>query len=213
MTKTKINSSTSENIENLSIYLKDLYFVEGILKDELGGESYSVTYDGYKYDSLKEMLKEKPTKQEIQFNVTKPYISVDINKDGVRLYSGESNFETEGVIGKLKSHFTGIRNAKDKTIDVLDKFATFVGGALIAMPFILLIAGNRDVNLLITLFSFAFILNVLFVYMSVKRKSNIFYTDRRKPFFARHKDAIILGLIFAFVGAVLGSVTTKIIGQ
>jgi hypothetical protein len=201
MTKKKINRHISKNLRVVKAYLKDLRYIENILKNDLGGEGYLVSYDGYSFDSLAEVIKENPTVQEIEFKVTQPYISISISKNGVHCYGFDSTFETEAVVNKVYTYFDNKRTKYDRFGDVFDAIFPLVGGALIPIPFLLFALGYRDETQLIAMVLVAVIINLSMFTWSIKRSSRIYYTDKVQNFFIRHKDKIILGSFFAATGA------------
>lgn len=194
----------------MHIYKNELEVIEDILRNELKGKNYSVELGDYKYDSLDSIPDQEPDSNGIKLSISEPYFSVSFDKTYTSIYSGSNNLESEGAVEKIAGYLSKIRNKSIRFGDTINKLFPFIGGGLLGISTFPLILYKQAFYTMVSIIIVSLINIVGFVWSS-KRSTTIYFNKKRDTFFVRHRDQIMLGLMFAVVGAVLGAIVTKLL--
>jgi len=203
VSKKKIVSSVSKTISVNSVNLKDLEYIESSLKDDLKADGYYVKHGEYEYDSLESVLKDKPVVGQIEFKTRTPYLSVDIDKTGIRFFSFESSFQITGLVNTLYDYFIKKKSKLNKIGDFVDKIFPFVGGALLISPVLFRALGYLELPETVTYTALVVLILVSTFIWSARRRTKVFFTSEPPNFFARNQDKIILAIFVAVFTLIL----------
>lgn len=190
----KITKSYSEKLKPVVLYLDDIQKIVDVFKE--ASENIEIVSSNYKFndvDELKELKKEYIN--ELKIHVNSPYISFDIRKSYVELYSSSSGVTEMGVIQGVKAYIKSSNNHFSIFYSLIYPLIFFYTGLVL---YILYDTGFYF-NISISLMTIGAILYFINYYNRFYRKSFIYLCDRidRPNFFKRNKDDLILALISA----------------
>lgn len=149
----------------------------------------------------------------INFNISEPYISLQMSKNAIWLYSSADDFTSKGIFNELKSFLLKRRRKLHILIE-----SPFISGIINGLFIIANMLYLKSI--LFGIFaSVGLILSLIYTKWVFKRTSDwytIIYliSDRKKlNFFIRKKDEILLTIISSILGAILGGVITYLLAK
>ncbi len=209
----KLDKSISENYLPIKLYLDDLETIEEILKEV--SNSISFEAENYKFDSIEELKGNLKLTQinELEVKTSSPYISIDFTRIWARVYVSSSETSNAGVFYKLDQIISRrTRKPRWKYSFYFFNITTIIllmnGMPLIQRLF------SRSLNpyVSLTISAIWFIWMIWFFYVRFRQHTVIVLAHRNseKPFLQRNKDNLILAIISALLGAILGVAGTLI---
>lgn len=201
MKKKKRNfRKTISKIKN--VYLDDIEYILDVLKTKVS--KVTLTVDDYELESIEEIKDWKKGKpRNIEFNGSAGtssswfYFSLDINENGIALYSSNDDADSLGMFEKIKSHFENRRRligVSDGTMKLL---------IFLAFLFSINAVVDKKYYVFLALITSA-ILFFLILKMDLFNTKIIFkYKGDDLSFWQRNAEKIFLSAISAILGAVL----------
>lgn len=191
------------------LFLEDLLSIESVLKDELKVEDLNISFDDYETKSISE-IPEGTRTNNVNFKAYRPYVSIGIETQSryPRIYLDDITLETEGALFKIGRI---LKNRKRVFLPLLQKVVLFmsyllciVWASLSALAFEI---GNQFARQHKNFILYSLIGSLIFLVLSFRRTPSIVEfveKGKRKNFFQRNTDQIIVGLIVASFSAILG---------
>ncbi|GAG74915.1 unnamed protein product [marine sediment metagenome] len=203
----KIKKSKSKDYPVLRLYKDDLEKIETIFKENY--EDYEIIIDEYRLENISDISKIKK-RETTNFSIKAhfPYIHLDISKDSASLHiSDEDDLKLLGMFSKIDEILS-------KRISLLSVFT--IPWIYFSVQLILWIIfwgfpiERFNIPKLLFMGSFL-ILIVIWVlgsfWLKFKKHSLIYLSEdshSKLNFFQRNKDKIIISIISAIIGAIIG---------
>ncbi len=192
------------------LYLSDIQEIINILK-EANIKNISIVADGYIYESLKELAKNRKNAQDFQISTTgalKLYITIKFTRNEAHLYIGSDDFIARGIFTRIDEV---IRKRERKILWILTVYNIF-GNLFLGTFFGLIFSFDKEnPNYLLRNLAFVFLfIAILWITISslihFKFYSVINLKEKIKIpiFFIRKKDDIVIATIFMVIGIILG---------
>ena len=223
----KVSSSIEVKYKSPHLYKDDLEEIEKILVSNKA-RRYSVTLDGYEYETLKEALKGKKTITNLEFSYFDPYIYLQLTSGNARLYASNDDPQTLGI-------FTAIDNII-KTSERKFRFYLFSYGGTELFLFIIILINlfvllyttelkvNKSSSLAISIFEglnniffvlepIAFIWFMIIIFKLFTKKFSKLETINRNEklnFLQRNKDTLIVAILSALAVSFLTFLLEKV---
>jgi hypothetical protein len=211
----KIDKSISKDYLPVKLYLDDLESIEEILKEV--STSLSFETEDYKFDSIEELKTHFKRAQinELHVKSSTPYITMDFTRMWTRIYVSSSDISNAGVFYRLDQIISN-RNRKLKWrysfyfLWIVNILLWIINGVPFGPK---LIPVNPYLS--ISIDTLAFMWLIWFFFIKFRRHSVIVLTHKNSeaPFLQRNKDNLILAIISALLGAILGIGGTLILNQ
>lgn len=167
--------------------------------------------DDVKYESLEEFIRETKGRRPSFVRITASgdsYISIDLMPRWARLYVSSSSVHASGLLLKLDSILTRC----EKRPRFLYRYSVIVGCAIV-LPIVFWLPFLHEYDFLGRLVSAVTFAWLLFnAYLQLWRLSIVYPMRReeRPSFIKRNFDTIVVVVISALLGAILGVATTKL---
>jgi len=202
----KIDKHRAKDYAPLILWAEDLSDLLTVLTD---CEDPKIVADDVEYDSLEEFLKDVKGRRPLYFalKTSKPYVSVELNPRWARLYASSSQTIASGVFLKLDS----ILSRCERKPRILLKYGV-VMTAWIASPLLVWFPPLKPLAYLEPWLMAVVIPWGLYAsYVHIWKFSLIrpIFHHESPSFFKRNFDGIVIALISAFVGAILGAAALK----
>jgi len=173
--------------------------------------SLELIADDVKYESIEELVNERINSRVkcLTVNARDPYFSLDLQPHSARLYIGSSSLEAVGLFERVSS-LLGHCELKPR---LAYRYGWVFAISLIAPNALLLpiLAPSAFLRTYISLLLLAWM--IWLIYIKINRHSFIYIGPmiREPGFYSRNKDAVIVGTITGLVGAIAGSLLTKML--
>jgi len=206
----KVNKSVFVVLSVVKLFLNDLEEIDAILK--ANSSSYKLTLDDYELESINEVreIDEKQDFHELKIQVSDPYISVEINKNGSHIYLlSEDEIMSIGITEKLKKILKNRRN----TWKYFYRYTTyfFVIVSILSLELSPVYYENHKIILIGYAF-WAFTILWCIVSFIFRNKNNIVFTSKKyheiDNYFVRNKDQLINSIVSGFIGLLVGITVT-----
>lgn len=203
----KNKKNYSIELPPLHLYRDDLNDIETILRSELGVRKCEVSFDDYEVESFEDIPENHKPTDNFSIQTHSPYISIDIGRWSSVVYvANYDNLTIRGGVEKIKAIL--IKRAR-RRVSKLRK-ALSISSSIVAILltlFLVTAAVLRDIIDLVFIV-LIFLLIILFVYVSIRlfpTRSIVEFSfeSKKKGFWQRNKDQIILIVISAAVGAII----------
>jgi hypothetical protein len=203
----KLDQSISQSYLPIKLYLDDLLEVQRILRES--SKDMQLKSSGYSFDSIEEMASTLGKQEvfELEMHSSSPDSRIEFTRLWAKVYVASSAITSAGMFHSIDHVIAKSR----RPLSFIYSFYTIWGinifsivstplAKLFELPFI----NNLSLGGFVVLFW------VLFV--RLRRHSTIVLTPRNasRTFWSRNKDEIIIALISATVGALLGILGTVI---
>lgn len=98
----KVKQSKIKTYVTTRLYIDELLKIESILSQ---GEGFEIVADGYSFDSVSDLYKERQgfVFNTVEISISKPYVNLEFGKLNSRLYCGSDDVLSEGLFAKLDS--------------------------------------------------------------------------------------------------------------
>lgn len=188
------------------LYRDDLLAIEAILRDELKIKKLKISTSDFEYDSIDELPK-KGFSREFTISAHDPhYVNLS-------LHGGLATLNIRGEGLEIKGAGLAISEiVKKRQRGLLYHMGIFSPGMTIPLVLIFVYqAGYTNKPIFYVLSIVCLTLGVLVFFMLVRRYSLVEFVEKtdRPNFFIRNKDKLIIGLLFAVVGALVSFLLTK----
>ena len=176
-----------------------------------GREGLEIIADDVRYESANELVQDRGNTRakELTIKARSPYIYLSLNRNSAFLNAHSSSPEATGLFVTIRGI---IRKCEAKPRIFYDFFRIIALGTIASLIFIFPVLSSY--HFLRICFSMFFLAWVVWVgYVSMTRYSDVYIDDGvGKPgFFSRNKDTIVVGTVTAIIGAIVGSVLTKVL--
>lgn len=207
----------SQDFKMPHLFREDLEDIENIIKD-LSPREFKFETKDFEYNSIQEISKDFMVVNDFHVQTQSPYISIDFRGSSARIYSGDDDIKTIGVVKKIAD----IISKRERVfLWYLSNSAPFIVPALF-FSFILLLAStvHKEVKPSVVWYiivSTAFLLSGLWGVIGIRSTLKNFsliefvYRKNKPSFFLRNKDQIIVGIIVAIISVVATLFFSKII--
>lgn len=199
--------SKSLKILPVKIYLEDLDEIISILNED-GSRKIEIKTREYKLtpDEFKQKYKDENLNY-LEINSNNPYINVDFGySNGVRIYSGDDSASSVGIIEKIKN----IVKPKRKIFNLfLGRNNYNFSIIFILCWFLILLFFNHLATKEFYLVGFIvyIVFSALFMLPLFNRNNIIVSNKKDRPsFFIRKSDDLVIAIISAFLGGVIGAI-------
>lgn len=205
----KLKKNISKEYLPVKIYIDDLEKVVAVLDDN--SIKYSIETDFYKYDSLAELVNSSTDRntKNLKIQTANPYMTIEFHKMWAKVYVSVDDMLTTGLFHKIDE----IINQSRRLIPFFYSYY-FVWLVNILLPIESALI-NRDGKLFPEYFDTTlYILWILWLaratYIRLVKHSSIQLIKKEhvSSFFQRKRDDLILALLSALVGAILGVIGT-----
>jgi len=203
----RLDKSQSHYFQPVLVQTKDIKDVLVHLEDR---EGLDIVADDVRYASTMELVQDRVNTRvkRLSLQIQSPYISIELQPNSAWLYTNSSSPEATGLFVTIRQLIRR-REAKPR---ILYNFYWLFAFAL-TVPYIFylpILSAYKFLSLYVTLFLAAWM--AWAGYVHIKRYSDIYIDDGvAKPgFYTRNKDTIIVGTVTAVIGAIVGSVLTKV---
>jgi hypothetical protein len=180
--------------------------------EQLQDRSYlELIADDVKYESIEELVDERINSRVkcLSVKARDPYFSLVLQPNMARLYIGSSSLEAIGLFERVSKL---LRHCELKPRPVYRYDWVFVI-SLVAPNMLLLpvLAPYAFLRIYISLLILAWM--IWLIYIKINRHSFVYIGPmaREPGFYGRNKDAIIVGTVTGLLGAIAGSLLTKIL--
>lgn len=212
----KIDKSLSKDYLPVKLYLDDLEQIDEIMKE--ASTSLSFETEDFKFDSIEELKNnlKKAQINELHVKSSSPYITIDFTRMWARVYVSSSETSSAGIFFRLDQIISNRTRILKWLYSFYFIWVTNISVWLISGTFGLTFISSRMnpyTSITLTALSSMWLFWVLFI--RLRSHSIIFLTHRgsEKPFLQRNKDNLILAIISAILGAILGIAGTLIANQ
>ena len=201
-------SSKSQSFPSVELFLSDLEEIYEILTET--SKEINISSGEYVYESLRDLRENNPQKiKKLEFQGHNPYISLSFKKsvNSVWLHIGDVTKESENAFYRISA----ILNKKKLP---LSKFFTFPLFVIFNIIFFILLCIPKDLiqNIFpskISFLSFVFLPLILSIFCFLfstgyLSKINLINKNERSTFIKRKKDDIILLIMGAIIGTIIG---------
>ena len=199
--------SKSLKILPVKVYLEDLDEIISILNEDGSGKieiktrEYKLTPDEFKQKYKDENL------NYLEIKSSNPYINVDFDySNGVRIYSGDDSASSVGIIEKIKN----IVKPKRKIFNLFlgrnnyNLNIIFILCWLIILLFFNHLANKESYLVGVVVY---IVFSALFMLPLFNRNNIIVSNKKDRPsFFIRKSDDLVIAIISAFLGGVMGAI-------
>lgn len=194
------------------LFREDLEGIEEVIKKELNPNGYKLDLGSFEYQEIKEIPEDTNSTNEFYIHTSSPYIRIDFNKSSARIYAGDDDIKTVGVIKKL----TDIISKRERVfLWYLSNSANFFAPALFFGSILLLASTvHKEVKPSVVWYVVVFTASLLsglwgvIGFRGILKKFSLiefFYRKNKPNFFFRNKDQIMVGIIIAVI-SVLGTI-------
>ena len=203
----KVRNSLSRTIKSVTIYREDIEKIEQIASD-LSAKKFTICFGEFEYDSLKEIPENFPDLHKLKINFSTPYMSVEFDGLGARIYSTNENLEAMGAFESIVKIIERRSNKYRQTLIYATKIigvSLFIVSVVVSINF--LIKGRYSLASLmcILVFLIGYLIYYSYQHDIYKNSTVVFSNSSSRPsFIARYKDQIVVGLIIAIIGTVVG---------
>ncbi len=200
----KLERPIAKSYPPLNLFREDLEAIEEVLKRDAQGFCCGAL--DVQYDSIAELVEHRGegALSELVISAREPYLSVDLGKLWAKLYVGSNSNANAGVFYQIDEILTKTRR---KLWPLYSYYTTWIlNGAIIGCALFV----KHPIDLVVTGVLISWVLWVSYVRM---RRHATIYLSRRLAlnFWGRRKDDVILALISAVIGAILGAVGTLLV--
>lgn len=212
----KKTQSTSEDFKMPHLFREDLEEIENILK-EISPREYKLESQNFEYTNIKEIPKDLDAINEFHIQAYPPYISIDFNTNGARIYAGDDDIKTMGGIKKIADI---ISKRERKHLWHLSRLANWFAPILIWIPVYLVMFVDEETvkpnKILIFSSVLLSLIGIIWFIVGFRLKLYNFslieftYKKEKLNFFMRNRDRIIVGIIIAIVSVLLTLLFQKI---
>ena len=176
-----------------------------------GREGLEIIADDVRYESANELVQDRGNTRVKELHITarSPYISLDLDRISARLYTNSSSPEATGLFVTIRGL---LRKCEAKPRIFYNYYRFIALGVSASWIFYLpVLSSYHFLRIYISMFFLAWMIWV--GYVSLTRYSDVYIDDGvGKPgFFSRNKDTIVVGTVTAIIGAIVGSVLTKVL--
>lgn len=205
----KLKKHISKEYLPVKIYIDDLEKIVAVLDDN--SIKYSIETDFYKYDNLTELIKYSTDKahKNLKIQTSNPYMTIEFHKMWAKIYVSVDDMLTTGLFHKIDE----IINQSRRLIPFFYSYY-FVWIVNILLPIENALI-NRDGKLFheyidTTLYILWILWLARTTYIRLVKHSSIQLIKKEhvSSFFQRKRDDLILALLSALVGAILGVIGT-----
>lgn len=205
----KLNKHISKDYLPVKIYLDDLEKIVAVLDDN--SIKYFIETVDYKFDNLTELINAVPDQElkSIKIDTSNPHMTIEFHQKWAKIYVSVDNMLTTGLFHEI-----------DTIINHSKRFIPFLYSYyFVCIINILLLIGNVFMNrneqlfpeyivMTLNVISFLWIAYVIYIRLVKHSSIRIIKEEHVSNFFKRKRDDLILVLLSALVGAILGIVGT-----
>lgn len=200
----KLDQSISQEYLPVKLHLNDLVEMQQILREST--KNYKLQSSGYIYDSIEELASNigKHELFELEISSSEPYARIEFTRMWAKLYVGSSKLDSAGLFHNLHRILAKSR----RRLWIMYSYYTVWGLNILSFAATYVQSPWRSV------FSFSALTMVFWVlFIRLRRHSTIILVSRDVPvtFWSRNKDEIIIALISAIMGAILGILGTILV--
>jgi hypothetical protein len=204
-----INESIDKYYSPIKVHIDDLNEIERIIKESCAG--VEVDAAGFKFDSITEMVENLRGRSIIGVKITtsKPYATIDFMKLYTHLYVSSSDTLGSGLFHKLDQI---VRRTRRPLWFFYTSYFAWGLGILLPVISSFILTDSKYYYTFVSLV-FAWILWV--VYVRLQRQSLVILTAQSSlgNLWTRKKDEIVIAVISAAIGAILGIIGTVLVNQ
>ncbi|OAM51316.1 hypothetical protein A7981_11360 [Methylovorus sp. MM2] len=204
----KIDSSNFKIYVPVVLWADDLRELFSILSDY---ENVRITSDNIEYESLKEFLQHTSWRRasEVNIRVPEPYVSISMDNSSTRLHMSSSQRVELGLFSQLDEVLTRCERSPRffysyKWVLILP---LFVQALFAVSP----IAINADLKLAISILMLLWSSSVMYINLCKHSIVNRVNEKDRPGFLKRNLDGILIGIISAILGGIVGIFTPPIV--
>jgi len=214
----KIDKSISKEYLPVNLYLDDLENIHGILREV--SDSVSIETDEYKFDTIEEVASNRKGDRIKELHLkttTNPHVTLGFTPLWARIYVSSSEANGAGIFYKLNQ----VIEKRTRTLKWLYSFYVpfIVGGIMLLssrfLPSLTYSSSPFYVSLAVSVTALLFMWVIWITYVRLRKHSTIALIHRstEKSFLQRNKDNLILVIISALLGAILGVAGTLIVNK
>jgi hypothetical protein len=205
----------------LHLFRDELLAIEAVLKNDLSGSDFKVSFDDYDSDSISSIPTDHKLARDISFHINTPYFSVEVRRHSSEFYAAEDSLVVRGAIERIKEIFDGAINS---SVFVRKRIGTSMFVLFVLSGFFLWLALFDDIKIFKDLFYSSKIISIMFVLLpvlSIVSWSQMIWPlkpiiefemkNNRKSFWKENKDQIYVGLISGTIISIIGFVIAKLI--
>lgn len=194
-----------EHLKPITLYSDDLDFIHEKILDTCSKIEYST--DRYEYDSLEELKKESsPKVDNLSISGRNPYISIDISKHRIWLYTSGENSDVVNLYYFFKDYLQKKGSIYSKIFNtwiwgIINAFFLPSGLLFLFSDYFLKktpISSNKVLILGLSVLVIGLLISLIFY-----RKGSVIYLSSKNDtdsFFERNRDSIILLVLGAIIG-------------
>ena len=119
----KVKTITVEYKNPVHLFRGELLAIESILKEDLVGRGFRISFDSFDSDSVSSIPSDQETSDGINFHIDAPYFSVEVRRYSSRFYASENSLQIRGAIEKIKEIF-------DKSTRKSTRIHRWIGSAM-----------------------------------------------------------------------------------
>ena len=213
----KKSQNFSQDYKMPYLFREDLEDIENIIKD-LSPREFKFGTTDFEYKTIQE-IPEDTVIRDFNIQIYDPYISLYFSKNSARIYAGDDDIKTLGVIKKITDI---IKKRERKLLWQLSRLSNFVAPILLWLPFLLLIFFDKETiksNKVLFVVSTVIICVIAIAWFIISYRATLkkfsvvefSYKKNRFSFLTRNKDQIIVGIIVAIATFVLTILSQKIL--
>ena len=205
----KLKKHISKEYLPVKIYIDDLEKIVAILDDN--SIKYSIQIDRYKYDTLVELINSSADRktQDLKIETSNPKMTIEFHKMWAKIYVSVDDMLTTGLFHKIDE----IINQSRRLIPFFYslKFVWIVSIILPIESLLLNHDGKLFPEYIDTTLSILWVLwlpRAIYVRLVKHSSIQLIRKEHVSSFFHRKRDDLILALLSAIVGAILGIIGT-----
>jgi hypothetical protein len=204
----RLDKSQSHSFQPVRVQTK---VIKEMLSHLEGRERLEIIADDVRYETVNELVQDRENTRvkELKISAWSPYISLDLNHYSARLYTNSSSPEATGLFVTIRSL---LRKCEAKPRIFYNYYRCMALGVTAHFIFGLpVLSSYHFLRIYISGFFLAWVIWV--GYVSLTRYTDVYIDDGvGKPgFLSRNKDTIVVGTVTAIIGAIVGSVLTKVL--
>ena len=210
----KIKTITVEYKKPVHLFRDDLLTIESILKQDLAGQDFQITFDTFDLESVSSIPTDQKLSNDLSFYISNPYFSIKVGLYSSRFYASENSLQIMGAIKKIEGIFDSALHKSEKVRRWVGRsmyWLSILSGSFLAVTFLL-----DDVEMLKNIFSSSKIVSLMLVVlfflcliswgqMTWPLKPIIEFEMRNniKNFWEKNREQIYVGLIVGVPVAII----------
>jgi hypothetical protein len=206
----KLDRSQHKNYGPVILWAEDLTALVSELET---CEEVEIVADDVKYESIEELIRESKGRRPLVVKITalNPHVSIELNPHRAWLYVSSSNLQSSGLFFKVDS----ILSHCERKLKFFYEFVTVMVSATLLPNIFFLPFMQSFMFLHWWVFGATFAWLFYAAYINFWKYSLVHLVRRgdRPSFVKRNFDTIVIAIISALLGAVIGAAATKVVDR